>query len=59
MCSARTSRRSFAGFNIGAEYAQSNFMRGTSNVLDEDNWALDVNLSYNFSENLGVTRRVS
>ncbi len=45
----------FAGFNIGAEYAQSNFMRGTSNVLDEDNWALDVNLSYNFSENLGVT----
>jgi hypothetical protein len=44
----------FAGFNIGVEYAQSNFMRDDSNVLDRDNWALDANLGYNFSENLGL-----
>ena len=44
----------FAGFNIGVEYAQSNFMRDDSNVLDQDNWALDANIGYNFSENLGL-----
>lgn len=45
----------FAGFKIGAEYAQSNFMRGTSNVLNNDNWALNFNLGYDLSENLGIT----
>ncbi|BCW96463.1 MAG: S-layer homology domain-containing protein [Fimbriimonadales bacterium] len=44
----------FAGFTIGAEYAQSNFMNDTSNVLDSENWALDANIGYNFSENLGI-----
>jgi hypothetical protein len=44
----------FAGFNIGVEYAQSDFLNGTSRVLSKDNWALDANLGYNFSENLGL-----
>jgi predicted porin len=44
----------FAGFNIGIEYAQSDFLNGTSRVLSKDNWALDANLGYNFSENLGL-----
>jgi len=44
----------FAGFNIGVEYAQSNFMRDDSNILNKDNWALDANIGYNFSENLGL-----
>ncbi len=47
-------RAKFAGFNVGVEYAQSNFMNDTSNVLDRENWALDANLGYNFSENLGL-----
>ena len=44
----------FAGFNIGVEYAQSDFLNDTSRVLSKDNWALDANLGYNFSENLGI-----
>jgi predicted porin len=44
----------FAGFNIGVEYAQSDFLRGTDRVLSKDNWALDANLGYNFSESLGL-----
>jgi predicted porin len=44
----------FAGFNIGVEYAQSDFLRGTDRVLSKDNWALDASLGYNFSENLGL-----
>jgi prefoldin subunit 5 len=45
----------FAGFNIGVEYAQSDFLRDTNRVLSKDNWALDVNLGYNFGPNLGIT----
>lgn len=45
----------FAGFDISAEYAQSNFMQNTNAVLDQDNWALNASLGYNFSENLGLT----
>jgi predicted porin len=45
----------FAGFNIGVEYAQSDFLRDTDRVLSSDNWALDANLSYNFGPNLGIT----
>jgi len=45
----------FAGFNIGVEYAQSDFLNGTSRVLSTDNWALDANLGYNFGPNLGIT----
>jgi prefoldin subunit 5 len=45
----------FAGFNIGVEYAQSDFLRDTNRVLSTDNWALDANLGYNFSPNLGIT----
>ncbi|MCL6536553.1 MAG: S-layer homology domain-containing protein [Armatimonadetes bacterium] len=45
----------FAGFNIGVEYAQSDFLNNTNRVLNTDNWALDANLGYNFSENLGIT----
>jgi hypothetical protein len=45
----------FAGFNIGVEYAQSDFLNGTSRVLSKDNWALDANLGYNFGPNLGIT----
>lgn len=44
----------FAGFNIGVEYAQSDFLNNTTRVLSTDNWALDANLGYNFSDNLGV-----
>lgn len=44
----------FAGFDIGVEYAQSDFLNGTTRVLSTDNWALDANLGYNFSDNLGV-----
>jgi prefoldin subunit 5/opacity protein-like surface antigen len=45
----------FAGFNIGVEYAQSDFLRDTSRVLSKDNWALDANLGFNFGPNLGIT----
>jgi hypothetical protein len=45
----------FAGFNIGVEYAQSDFLRNTNRVLSSDNWALDANLGYNFGPNLGIT----
>jgi prefoldin subunit 5 len=45
----------FAGFNIGVEYAQSDFLRDTNRVLSTDNWALDANLGYNFGPNLGIT----
>jgi predicted porin len=45
----------FAGFNIGVEYAQSDFLRDTNRVLSKDNWALDANLGYNFGSNLGIT----
>jgi predicted porin/prefoldin subunit 5 len=45
----------FAGFNIGVEYAQSDFLRNTNRVLSKDNWALDANLGYNFGPNLGIT----
>jgi hypothetical protein len=44
----------FAGFNIGVEYAQSDFLRDTNRVLSKDNWALDANLGYNFGPNLGI-----
>ena len=44
----------FAGFNIGVEYAQSDFLSGTTRALSTDNWALDANLGYNFSDNLGL-----
>ncbi len=47
-------RAKFRGFTIGAEYAQSNGVLDSSNVVDEDNWALDANISYNFGENLSV-----
>ncbi|MFN7015698.1 MAG: S-layer homology domain-containing protein [Fimbriimonadales bacterium] len=45
----------FAGFNIGVEYAQSDFLRDTNRVLSKDNWALNASLSYNFGPNIGVT----
>ena len=45
----------FAGFNIGLEYAQSDFLRGSDRVLSKDNWALNASLGYNFGPNLGVT----
>jgi predicted porin len=45
----------FAGFNIGVEYAQSDFLRDTNRELSSDNWALDANLGYNFGPNLGIT----
>jgi hypothetical protein len=45
----------FAGFNIGVEYAQSDFLNNTNRVLSTDNWALDANLGYNFGPNLGIT----
>jgi predicted porin len=45
----------FAGFNIGVEYAQSDFLRDTNRVLSKDNWALDANLGFNFGPNLGIT----
>lgn len=45
----------FAGFKIGVEYAQSDFLRDTNRVLSKDNWALDANLGYNFGPNLGIT----
>jgi predicted porin/prefoldin subunit 5 len=45
----------FAGFNIGVEYAQSDFLNDTNRVLSKDNWALDANLGYNFGPNLGIT----
>ncbi len=45
----------FAGFNIGVEYAQSDFLRDTDRVLSKDNWALNASLGYNFSDNLGLT----
>jgi len=45
----------FAGFNIGVEYAQSDFLRDTNRVLSTDNWALDANLGYSFGPNLGIT----
>jgi len=45
----------FAGFNIGVEYAQSDFLNNTNRVLSKDNWALDANLGYNFGPNLGIT----
>ncbi|MCS7273033.1 MAG: porin [Fimbriimonadales bacterium] len=45
----------FAGFTVNVEYAQSNFLRDTTNVLDEDNWALNASVSYDFTENLGLT----
>jgi hypothetical protein len=45
----------FAGFNIGVEYAQSDFLRDTDRVLSKDNWALNASLGYNFGPNLGIT----
>jgi predicted porin/prefoldin subunit 5 len=45
----------FAGFNIGVEYAQSDFLRDTNRVLSRDNWALNANLGYSFGPNLGIT----
>jgi predicted porin len=45
----------FAGFNIGVEYAQSDFLRDTNRELSSDNWALDANLGYNFGPSLGIT----
>jgi predicted porin len=45
----------FAGFNIGVEYAQSDFLRDTNRVLSSDNWALNANLGYSFGPNLGIT----
>lgn len=44
----------FSGFDIGIEYAQSNFVNDTTNILDQDNWALDANIGYKFSESLGL-----
>jgi multidrug efflux pump subunit AcrA (membrane-fusion protein) len=45
----------FAGFNIGVEYAQSDFLRDTDRVLSKDNWALNANLGYSFGPNLAIT----
>jgi hypothetical protein len=45
----------FAGFDIGVEYAQSDFLRDTDRVLSKDNWALNASLGYNFGPNLGIT----
>lgn len=45
----------FAGFNIGVEYAQSDFLNDTNRVLSKDNWVLNANLGYNFGPNLGIT----
>jgi predicted porin len=45
----------FAGFDIGVEYAQSDFLRGSDRVLSTDNWALNASLGYNFGPNLGIT----
>ncbi len=45
----------FAGFTIGVEYAQSDLLRGDTRVLKKENWALNANIGYNFTENLGLT----
>ncbi|MFQ3610906.1 MAG: S-layer homology domain-containing protein [Fimbriimonadales bacterium] len=45
----------FAGFNIGVEYAQSDLLDDTTRVVKKDNWVLDANIGYNFSDNLGIT----
>ncbi len=47
-------RAKFAGFNIGVEYAQSNGVFDSSNRVDQDNWALNANVSYDPSENLSL-----
>jgi archaellum component FlaC/opacity protein-like surface antigen len=47
-------RAKFAGFNIGVEYAQSNGVFDSSNRVDQDNWALNANVSYDLSENLSL-----
>ncbi len=45
----------FAGFNIGVEYAQSDLLRDDTRVVKKENWVLDANIGYNFSENFGIT----
>lgn len=45
----------FAGIRFGAEYAQSDFLRDTTRVINKENWALNANIGYDFSENLSVT----
>ncbi len=45
----------FSGIRFSAEYAQSDFVRDTTRVLSKDNWALNANLGYDFSENLSLT----
>jgi hypothetical protein len=47
-------RAKFAGFTISAEYAQSNGVRDSDNVVDQDNWALNASVSYDLSENLSL-----
>lgn len=41
-------------FTVGVEYAQSNGVRDSDNVVDQDNWALNASIGYAFSENLSV-----
>ncbi|GBC92182.1 S-layer protein SlpA [bacterium HR15] len=45
----------FRGFTVGVEYAQNNGVRDSDSVVDKENWALDANVSYAFSENLSLT----
>jgi opacity protein-like surface antigen len=47
-------RAKFAGFTISAEYAQSNGVRDSDNVVDQDNWALNASVGYDLSENLSL-----
>ncbi|MEN3001663.1 MAG: S-layer homology domain-containing protein [Armatimonadota bacterium] len=42
-------------FTLSAEYAQSNALRDDDTVVDEENWALNASLSYDFSENLSIS----
>jgi archaellum component FlaC/opacity protein-like surface antigen len=47
-------RAKFAGFTISAEYAQSNGVFDSSNRVDQDNWVLNANVSYDLTENLSL-----
>jgi len=47
-------RAKFAGFTIGVEYAQSNGVRDSDNVVDQENWALNASIGYDLTENLSL-----
>lgn len=45
----------FAGFDVGVEYAQTNFFTGDNkNALNKDNWVLDGSLGYEIGENIDL-----